>query len=365
MKKRLGLLALLLILVPFALSAFAAEHNTPRNVILLIGDGMGTAQVYASRVLKEPFNIDRFRIAGFSATYSADKLVTDSAAGGTALSTGEKTNNGMLAVKPDGTSLKTALEYAEENGLATGIVATCAVTHATPASFLSHVASRGDQAVVAEQIVNSGVDVLLGGGWIYFVPQSADQSKRKDAKDVLAQLKEKMPVVLSLDELRAQKDAERIAGLIVPEHLPKAAERDYGLAELTSTAIEKLARNDKGFFLMVEGSQIDWGGHDNDAGYILAEMADFDNAVGAALDFASGRDDTLVIVTADHETGGMAVHDGDIAAKTVTETAFTTGSHTATMVPVFSYGPGAAAFGGIQDNTHIGKTIIDYVSKAR
>jgi alkaline phosphatase len=136
------------------------------------------------------------------------------------------------------------------------------------------------------------------------------------------------------------------------------------LADLTKKAIEILAKEDDGFFLMVEGSQIDWAGHENLQDYLIGETVDFDDAVGVGLDFAEKDGETLVIVTSDHECGGFAVHDGSMGEKKVTKSGFTCDEHTASMVPVFAYGPGSKAFGGIIDNTDIGKLMIRYVIEA-
>ena len=168
-----------------------------------------------------------------------------------------------------------------------------------------------------------------------------------------------MPVALSRDNLIPHAKQEKLAALLAPVGLPKAAERDYTLAELTGTAIGILSKNRHGFVLMVEGSQIDWAAHDQNPEEIISEMIDFDGAVGAGLDFARQNGNTLVVVTADHETGGFAIQDGSMETRQVTSSAFTTTGHTATMVPVFAYGPGSRIFSGIQDNARTGQSLID------
>jgi len=173
-------------------------------------------------------------------------------------------------------------------------------------------------------------------------------------------LERRMPVVRTPAEFRALGDVAGAAGFFTPEHPGVAATRDPDLAELAAKAIEILSRDEDGFFLMVEGSQIDWAGHENDQAYLLAEMRDFDDAVGVALDFAERDGRTLVLVTADHECGGFALTGGSME-KGAVSSRFATDSHTATMVPVFAFGPGAEAFGGIRDNTFLGRTFIDYV----
>ncbi len=337
------------------------DDGLPRNIILFIGDGMGASQITAARIAQGELSLERLPVGGLIATHAANALVTDSAASGTALATGHKTQNGVVSLSAEGELVPTVAEIAEREGLATGTVVTCSVTHATPAVFFAHTESRQNHTVIADQIVESGIDVLVGGGWSYFVPASEDESRRKDERNLLAELGERMPVVRSVEEFRALGDVDAATGLFAPRHPAGVEKRGYSLAEMTERAIEILARDDDGFFLMVEGSQIDWAGHDSDLAGIIAEMRDFDEAVGAGLDFAEADGRTLVVVTADHETGGFAVHAGSIDDRKVTEAAFTSAGHTATMVPIFAYGPGSVAFGGIHDNTFVGTTLISYV----
>ena len=326
---------------------------------------MGVAQITAGKIVQGKLNLERFSVMGLVTTYSENKLVTDSAAAATALATGHKTDNREIAVSPGNKPLKTLFEYAQERGKSSGIVVTSSVTHATPAAFMAHTADRDNQADIAEQIVTGSTDVLIGGGWAYFIPQSNAGSRRGDQKNLLIKLESKMPVVLSIDKLPSGGGHEKLAALLAPVSLPQAAERNYTLAELTKEAIGILSKNRKGFVLMVEGSQIDWAAHDQNPESIISEMIDFDGAVGTGMDFARQSRNTLIIVTADHETGGFAVLGGSIVNKQVTASGFTTTDHTATMVPVFAYGPGSAAFSGIQDNARIGQILIDLLLKQR
>lgn len=360
---RLGikLLCILLILSTSASRPGACDTETPVNIILFIGDGMGIAHVTAAKITQGSLHLERLRTGGFVMTNAESQLVTDSAASGTAMATGHKTYNGAISVSSRGEPLKTVLEYAEEGGRSTGLVVTCSITHATPAVFAAHVANRNMDGEIAAQMAASGVDVLIGGGWAYFVPQEREGSRRRDDRNLLDELSARMDVVLSVDEFRALGDVERLAAFFAPRHPPGVEKRAISLAELTAKAIGTLARDDDGFFLMVEGSQIDWAGHDNDSDGIIAEMFDFDEAVGVGMDFAERDGGTLVIVTSDHETGGFAVHAGSIADSTVTESGFTSGDHTAEMVPLFAFGPGSEAFGGILDNTDIGRIMIEFM----
>jgi alkaline phosphatase len=353
----------IVLLCAFLVMGCAADSDYPKNMILFIGDGMGVAQITAAKIVQGELTLERFSVMGLVTTDSENSLITDSAAAATALAAGHKTDNGAIAVAPDKKPLKTLFEYAQELGKSTGIVVTSSVTDATPAAFMAHSPDRHNQEDIAEQIVNSGVDVLIGGGWAYFIPQSNEGSRRSDAKNLLSALERKMPLVLSHEKMGAYGKNNTLAALLAPVRLPKAMQRNYTLAELTEEAIGLLSKNHEGFVLMVEGSQIDGAAHDQNPEEIISEMMDFDGAVGTGLDFARQTGNTLIIVTADHETGGFAVHDGSIVNRQVTTSGFTTTGHTATMVPLFAYGPGSTAFSGIQDNIRIGKTLIDLLLK--
>jgi alkaline phosphatase len=358
-KRRRGGCIVVLFLVALFFINCTAGDKYPKNIILFVGDGMGVAHITAAKIVHGRLNLERFAVVGLVTTAAADNLITDSAAAATALATGHKADNRAIAVSEDKKPLKTVFEYAQQLGKSTGIVVTSSVTDATPAAFVAHSADRGHQAQIAEQIVNSGIDVLIGGGWTYFIPESNAGSRREDQKNLLTDLESKMPVVLSSDKLTSAGKPKKLAALLAPVSLPKAAKRDYSLAELTQAAIGILSQNSRGFVLMVEGSQIDWAAHDQNQVEIISEMIDFDGAVGAGLDFALKNRSTLIIVTADHETGGFAVLDGSIETRQVTASGFATTGHTAAMVPIFAYGPGSGAFSGIQDNTHVGRIIID------
>lgn len=343
----------------FLLLGCARNDDFPENIVLFIGDGMGVAHITAAKIARGNINLERFSVSGLITTYSASQLVTESAAAATSLATGYKTRNRAVAVSVDNSPLKTLFEYAKVQGKSVGVVVTSSVTNATPAAFMTHAEDRNRQADIAEQIANSDIDVLMGGGWAYFVPGANEGSKRGDHKNLLTALEARMPVILTDDQLSARTDSRKLAALLAPEGLPKAADRDYSLARLTRIAIEILSKNRRGFVLMVEGSQIDRAAHEQDHEGVIAEMIDFDEAVGAALDFAQNDHGTLIAVTADHETGGLAVLDGSIKNRQVSSTAFATTGHTAAMVPIFADGPGSSRFSGIQDNARIGQTLID------
>lgn len=326
-----------------------AHH--PKNIILMIGDGMGLTQISAGLYSNSnKLNLEQFQYIGLHKSYSADDLITDSAAGATAFSAGVKTYNAAIGVNNDSTPVRTILEEAEAEGLSTGLVATSSITHATPASFIAHVKSRTMMESIALDFLKTDIDLFIGGGKKYFdrrVEDGRDLSQELIKKGFFVTdfTKEDLPnVTVNPDKSFAYFTADA-------EPLPFSQGRDYlvSASKLAPRFLDK--RSDKGFFLMIEGSQIDWGGHANDSKYIISEMLDFDNAIGAVLEFAKENGETLIIITADHETGGYAINAGSEMNNIVG--AFTTDKHTAALIPVFAYGPGAELFTGIYENTAI------------
>lgn len=318
----------------------------------MIGDGMGVAQVYAGyTALHGKMNITSMPVSGFVTTFSANSYITDSGAGATAFSTGHKTNNYSIGVGVDGKPLPTVLEIAAAHGLNTGLVATSAITHATPAGFIAHTPSRSKAEDIALDFLKTPITVFIGGGYNHF-------AVRSDSLNLIDSLLLRGYTIAR--DLRTVNvpTTRKLAALLAPDHLPAiSAGRGNMLPDATDMALKVLSKNPKGFFCMVEGSQIDWGGHDNNKDYIVQEVVDFDKAVGEALAFAAKDGLTLVVVTADHETGGFGITGGDIG-KGIVEGAFLLGDHTATMVPLFAYGPGAELFTGVQDNTDIFKKFV-------
>lgn len=329
----------------FSTSCCHKKPQTPKNVIVLIGDGMGPAQVYSLILTsQEKTAFQRFPYSGFSITKSASNEITDSAAGGTAIAIGEKTNNGMVGMSLDSIPVPSMLELFAEKGKKTGVVVTCSVTHATPADFIAHNIARNDNEEIALEISNKEkLDVLFGGGKKYF-------TERKDKQDLLGKMWQNgWNIYDSLSQI--EDNNARTMVLTCRKHMVKAQERGDFLPEATAKAIEMLD-NKNGFFLMVEGSQIDFACHDNDSATLIAEMRDFNKTLDIVLDFAEKDGNTLVVVTADHETGGLSIIDPK-GKYTRTDFNFSTGSHSAVFVPIFSYGPGAERFSGIMDNTEI------------
>lgn len=325
-------------------NAQTTATKKPKNIIFMVGDGMGLTQITAGMYMNNNYlALEKMEYVGLIKTHASDNLVTDSAAGATAFACGKKTYNGAIAVDDNKVPLKTILETAEEKGLETGLVATCAITHATPASFVAHQPQRKMYEEIAADFLKVDLEVAIGGGRKHF-------SKRDDKKDLTKDLEKKgYKIVESLDKVT--KDTKKFYALLANKHPDKKSEgRDY-LPSASQLAIDRLTQAKKGFFLLIEGSQIDWGGHANDSQYIIDEMLDFNTTIEKVLDFVKKDGETLLVITADHETGGYAINPeskmGDI------KHGFTTDYHTATMIPVFAYGPGAKEFAGIYENTAI------------
>lgn len=325
----------------------------PKNVILMIGDGMGVTQVSSAIYRNKSLHVERITNVGFSKTSSSSDLITDSAAGATAFSIGEKTYNGAIGVDKNGKPKETLLELLGNDGYATGLIATCAITHATPASFFAHQLKRSMENEIAADMVNAPVNLFIGGGKKYFENRVDSEKKPFDNRNITKELEGKgFSFIRSLDELGTTSGK---VGYFIADNQPEPIlkGRDDILPRSIAPSIRHLQNeSDKGFFLMVEGSQIDWGGHDNDSEYIITEMIDFDKAIGKALDFAEKDGNTLIVITADHETGGYSLPGKDGNYNDL-DGAFTTGGHTGVMVPVFAYGPGSEVFRGIYDNHQI------------
>ena len=316
----------------------------------MIGDGMGLTQITAGYYRNgDHLNLVKFPVIGIHKPYSSDDLITDSAAGATAFSTGKKTFNKAVGMDKDSAFSKTILEEAMKQGYATGLVATSTIVHATPAAFVAHVDDRYKYEDIAKFFLLNPVDYFVGGGKQYF-------EDREDGLDLMPMLKEKGYQLSDYEKEPFREvavDFDQKFGYFTAEKDPLKYEegRDYLVPASIQAPLFLNRKSEKGFFLMIEGSQIDWGGHDNDSEYIISEMIDFDNAIGAVLDFAKEDGETLVIVTADHETGGYAINKGSTRDSIIGR--FTTGDHTASLIPVFAYGPGADLFGGIYENTAI------------
>lgn len=333
-----------------AMAAKARLGERPKNIILVIGDGMATPQISASvywRGAKKTV-FKRFPILGFHKSHSCDDLTTDSAAGATAFSCGEKTNNGAIGVLcPNDQPCTTILESLDRQGYATGMVVTCSAPHATPASFIAHREMRAFTEEIALDYLKTPIDCFIGGGEYFFKDRpdgiQLDDSLRQRGYVIRrGQTFSKLPLDGSAPFMLFTAYREPESAKAGRAYLPKAARVACDFLKL---------RSDKGFFLMVEGSQIDWAGHANNAEWLKSEMEDFEKTLEGILAFAQKDGQTLVIVTGDHECGGFALPNG--ANRKSFKPTFGTKLHTPALTPVFAYGPGAENFSGIYENTAI------------
>ncbi len=344
---------LFLFLAVFLFTSCTEEDQKPKNIILLIGDGMSFAHLQAGILAsEEPLNIEEFRHIGFIHTSSANNFVTDSGAAGTALASGTKTNNGFIGMDPDGNPVRSILQIASDNGLSTALVASCAITHATPASFIAHQPSRNMAEEIAADFLTTDIDVFIGGGLDHF-------ANRSDGRNLVEELETKgYRIAYNMDEVM-QVSSGKLAALVADNHPPSMLDgRGDMLPQATLAALNILKRNPEGFFMMVEGAQIDWEGHSNDIEGIVAEMLDFDRVIGKALEFARQDGNTLVVIASDHDTGGLALHGFDSDTHLLTA-GFTTGGHTGLIQPVMAWGPGAEKFTGIYENTGVFDNMLE------
>ncbi|MDV2883882.1 alkaline phosphatase [Alkalihalophilus pseudofirmus] len=395
------------------------------NVIFMIPDGYSASYATNYRIYKGEDTVLDSMLVGMMKTNSADNWVTDSAAAGTAMATGSKTNNGMVSVSPEGEILETVLEAASDAGKSTGLVATSTITHATPAVFGSHVESRGSEADIALQLIND-VDVMLGGGKSNFLPK--EENGNQAERNLVEEAKSNgYQFVETKEELLAMNGKQnKVLGLFADGGMAPELDRDHteepSLADMTTAALHSLSNNKKGFFLMVEGSQIDWAGHAHDAAWAMKDSEAFEMAVEEALEFAKKDGKTLVVVAGDHDTGGMSVggYDeylskvdilrnveatGDFMARELNEdrsnardivsqyanieltedeeariqsaavnqtamtinqiiserayVGWTSKAHTGVDVPLYAYGPQSDLFNGLLDNTDLPNRIAE------
>jgi len=354
---RLVLLPLLLIFAGCAASGKKTVDiqtvkfaDRPKNIILMIGDGMALPQVSAAiywlGVGQTAF--EKFPVVGFHKSHSCDDRVTDSAAGATAFSCGQKTiNNAIAVLPPDNRPCTTILEDLDQRGYATGMVVTCSAPHATPAAFIAHREIRAFTEEIALDYMKTPIDCFIGGGEHFF----NDRPDQLNLEDTLKQRGYVIRRGTSFGRLPMDGSAPFMLFTADREPPTASANRHYlpGAARTACNFLQK--RSDKGFFLMVEGSQIDWACHANDATWLRAELADFDKTIKQVLEFAASNGETLVIVTGDHECGGLALTEG--VTKQEIKPVFSCKLHSAAMVPVFAYGPKSELFTGMYDNTDI------------
>ena len=324
------------------------DNLKAKNVIFVVGDGAGFSQVTLSRIviggLDYRLAIDQLPIHGASLTHPFGNVVTDSAAAGTAWATGNKTKNRYLSVDPNKDNLKTLPEILSEKGYLSGLVATSSVTHATPAAFYAHIDSRYETIKIAKQLLSSPLNIALGGGLEFFDLNEVDETH------VLIDKKN----YLKFDF----KNNKKILGLFDEDGIVRSS-KNPTQQEMTNFALKQLDMDQSectGFFLMTEGSQIDWAGHDNDAEKMVTEFQDFDNTISDLINFVTEDEETLLIITADHETGGLQILRQNNDRVTFQ---WGTSRHTGAPVGVYAYGPGAENFTGLMDNTDIHYKILD------
>ena len=352
---------------------------TAKSLILFIGDGMGPeilsmAAVYSNKALGSTLNIATLSATGrmgLVTTYSANRLVTDSAAGATALATGTKTNNGMVGVSPEGQTLLNLLEMASARGKAVGVITTTAVTDATPAAFLAHIQARARETDIALQIVEGNATVVMGGGKAFF--RAADGGKRTDGRDLTEEAR-RWDFDLAFDkEGMAAAQGARLLGLFADEDLPfegsRVAYETPSLAEMFRKALGMLTGDPEGFVLVVEGGRIDHAEHENNLPDAVGDLLQFDAAVREAMRYQESDSTLTIVVTADHDTGGPVLTSTEAGYPPVSAAAdmltrdfafvrWVSEGHTGVMVPVVARGPGQEMFTGMQDNTDINHAIV-------
>ena len=340
--------------VPKNASAFAKKKA--KNVILLIGDGMGLTQIYSGYTAnKGQLSLFNIPTQGFSITKSSDSYITDSAAGATAMATGHKTNNRFISVDENGKPLELITQQLAKKNYKTAIISAGNIADATPACFYAHQPERSYFQSIAEDFLANPSDILIGGGPKEF-------TSRKDGKDLSKILIQKGYTFLnkfsSLDTIKNFKFVVLDDASVVSMKNGRGDFLSKSLAKATST----FAKTKNPFFIMAEGAQIDYGGHQNNVESVVREMLDFDKVVGQAMEFVDKNPETLLIVTADHETGGLSLIDGSIE-KGYVHGSFSTNDHTAVPVPVFAYGPGAENFMGVYQNIEIYSKIMEVLFK--
>lgn len=287
----------------------------PKNVVYFIGDGLANAQRRAAEeILGEKLVMNTFPVVGIYTTHCLDAIITDSAAAGTALATGNKTNSGVISMDPTGKiAYETLCEAAKRMGKSVGLISTMRITHATPATFGAHVKSRSMETEIAVQYLAQGFEVYMGGGLSNFIPKSQKGSKRKDDRDLVKEFSGAgYSVLKTKDDLMGVPISRntKILGLFTSSHMPyhiDKSSKEPSLSEMTEVAIKVLSQNPKGFFLMVEGGKLDVACHANDPVATIYNTAELDNAVQKAMDFRKEDSNTLIFVGGDHETGGMGL----------------------------------------------------------
>ena len=338
--------------IPVIKGSEKSTQKHAKNIIFLVGDGMGLSQITAGLYSNgNKLSLEAFKKIGFHKSYAYDNLITDSAAGATAFSCGIKTYNGAIGVGPDTMAIKTILEEAEEKGYHTGLVTSSTVVHATPASFIAHNRARNNYEEIALDFLNTDIDIFVGGGLKFF-------NRREDERNLVEEMRNNGYYFSNYFDEELENvnfnDHDKV-GFLTADKDPLSVEQGRTYlplaAKKTIDFLDSKSQDGKGFFLMIEGAQIDWGGHANKGNYIVTEMLDFDKVIQVVLDYSKDHPETLVVITADHETGGLAINKG--SKLNDLDMQFTSDYHTADLIPVFSKGPGSDAFMGFFENTDI------------
>jgi alkaline phosphatase len=328
------------------------NHQKAKNIIILIGDGMGNTQItyHLDNLKDQESNFTKFKYSGLVRTYSKNSLITDSASSATSIATGYKVPNRALSIL-DGRKLPTLFEIAKKSGKKTGFVVTSSVLHATPATFYAHQETRYMKEGIADDLLNSDIDFISGADLDFF--QKHDYLKKFQNKDYK----------LFHEQKDFNIDAKKIFYLENNKHLdPKNQNRNEYLINNSLKALEFLSKGEKGFILLIESSQIDFAGHNNDPEYLLAEIKEFDKLIGKIINFADNNQGTLVVLTSDHETGGLTlITDEKDYITDSYDINFSTSGHSASMVPIFAYGTAAEKFTGIIDNIDIFQKISSHI----
>ena len=333
---------------PYAVEKLQAPKGKKvKNVILMIGDGMSLMHVYTAWTCNRgKLWLENAQSTGLSKTWAANKLVTDSGSGGTSLACGVKTNYHAVGVTPDGKPQTTLVDIAKQLGKDAGIAVTCRLWDATPCDFSCHNIDRDKEEELVGDYPTSNLDFAFGGGAQKF-------TNRKDGRDIFKELKkEGYHISRSLDDFFSWNKNSRIFAVPYDVDTPLPDERGDLLARASMKGIELMNRNKNGFFMMIEGSQLDDYGHFNKLDLLMKETLDFDQTIGRVMKWAAEDGETLVVVTADHETGGLTLVNGDKNEGRV-ECCFSTKDHSGAMVPVYAFGPGSENFTGIFENTDI------------
>ncbi|WP_405606265.1 alkaline phosphatase [Polaribacter sp. Asnod1-A03] len=319
-----------------------------KNIILLIGDGNGLAQISSTTLANSgELSLTQLKSIGFIKTQAADDFTTDSAAAGTALSTGNKTNNRAIGTDKNGKNLENITELLHKENYNTAVITTDNILGATPASFYAHAKDRSDDDVISKDLINSKLNLFIGGGSAAFKNTN---------------LTDQFKIVSSINDLKNTTNDK--VGIFMSEHGMKSIIDGRGniLAEATKNGLEFLKKKEKPFFLMIEAAKIDHAGHSNDTAGILAESIDFDKAITEALIFADNNPETLVIITADHETSGFSIPQGDVKKHQI-EGYFASYDHSAIMIPIFAYGAKSNEFQGVYENNEVFHKIMKVLKK--